>query len=434
MGFKIISIVFLLVFAVNVLAQQSFNAPVLGNHPPITTDEVGSDIGIYYGRTLALASPDRRMRAYAELTAKSEDNSTVWALNISRDCGSTFSRIIVPPLDTKGLSGAEFRILGWSSDAVRLLAVMTAWAGDYTINRPVVLNASNNSLRVFDLDAILKRATKHKCDYLYVDPSGWLSTDALAFRVFNTEDLNPGDKPCFQDSVWSYNILRQTAVRLKPNAEIQSYGLISWADSRPSIWPQQGEGFNVMNPLCQKLLNKTVRFSSSSQPVTILWDRCSEGRNDDPLEKKDFPQHHVVVLEQGGTGPPKVLATVDNFTYGREEFYFDRVLITEFAGGQQVFISSRFYGPNEGHGWCLLDQIDGKYGCWNTPDLNAIAKRSIAADEDLCCADWSVSIQADGLDLERPVFDKTSGKLKRSLSLKLLPKQGNFEVRAMTEP
>jgi len=402
--------------------------PQLAKVPQITTMEVGCEDGVPSGRSLTVASPSRKNRAYLELSAvpkKDEDGKTTecetaWSINISTDNGMTFKRIPVQPSDEESIQGNAFEILGWSADDSTVLAVMVQWAGDYTRNTPVLYDTRRELVKRVDLEKVFEPITPSQCPVL-LNPLGFTTTNAIAFSAEATgEDLRPGERTCYPLSRWQSSPPKNRLSRLPRKSVIVRAGTISWIDSPMSLWPIEGEGFNARNSKCALLLNSNVRFFQAGSPYRAEWRRCGK-----PYSKKNsehFPQHHLIVLQSKDQTNDQILLTIDNMPAWQSGFYLDDAKVTDLDGDgrQELFVEARYYGRAGGRTWCLLAEREGDLHCLAAPDLATLARKELRPDEDLCCGAWSIHLNADSLIFQHSVYDKKSGATLRILDFKLV--------------
>jgi hypothetical protein len=159
---------------------------------------------------------------------KSDDNQrcvTIWTVMVSRR-GAPWRRVFHDQRDDD--YEFSFEINGWSEDGKLLLLSMIAMAGDWDETTPVVYDAEKNKSYEIPLTPLFDHVTPKHC-VLYFRPLGFSASHQVLLDVgpLNSDDLPPGQKPCFAESQWALDYVQKRVKRVATDSEPQKFGSVA---------------------------------------------------------------------------------------------------------------------------------------------------------------------------------------------------------------
>jgi hypothetical protein len=432
---NICQILFACLFGISAANAQNFNSI-----PRIVTEEINCSDREGQSRSLALASPGRKNRAWVELgttatlSKSAKECHLKWDLQISTNWGKKFREVSISTRDVDDEMSSEFEIVGWNRDGTKLLVTQIQWAGDYTRHTPVIYDLSANRFKSFDLEKLFESITRN-CPLLQ-RPAGFLPDGSLGVLTDSLEDLDPGQRPCMPPSLWSLNLTTQHLNKISKRETVTHAGSISWADSPKMLVFEGGAGSNSRNPQCGIVFSKTIRFDPSIPAVPIEWRRCGESHQRGSTE---WPTDQINIMKSGSEfksmpGDEKVvlqhLVNKTGFN-DLDQMYVASIDVHPPAGGEKQYlvITTKYYGSGEGTALCILGKTTEGLNCLQIPDLNLAVQKLLESDEDFCCTDWWMSANGpEEITLEHDVFEKKTHQRRESIKIDLKPTESSLAI------
>jgi hypothetical protein len=218
---------FVILLAVPAYAQQ---AQVL--QKPASTDTVQcSDENLPASKSAVVLSPsgfEARLSLQAKAApAKNDDNQrcvTTWSLMVGRK-GAPLRRVFQDERNDD--FEYSFEIDGWSEDGKLLLTSMIAVAGNWDETTPVIYDIERNKSYEIALTPLFDNVTPKNCT-LYFRPLGFSATHQVLLDVgaLDSDDLAPGEKPCFTESQWALDYLQRRVKRVPTDLVAQKFGTV----------------------------------------------------------------------------------------------------------------------------------------------------------------------------------------------------------------
>ena len=207
---------------------------------PVSTGNVQCDQNWLSTRSADLISP-AGVRASVELrgatlfgkTADDNRCETTWILHISGQ-GSPHD-ITVDTRDDEWYYEHIFEMNGWSKDGTLLLMSQIEAAGDWDQTTPVIYNIQDHRMWLIELAPLFDNFTPKDCS-LYFRPMGFTKSGKIMLDVgsLDESDSEPGEKPCFQNSLWALDYTAKSVTKVLKTAAFESFGTVSGKSSSPA--------------------------------------------------------------------------------------------------------------------------------------------------------------------------------------------------------
>jgi hypothetical protein len=217
----------LLTFCLSTVAQTKATF-----EQPVETAEVSCESHTGNARSLPVMSPNGAS-ASVQVTAKllpainkhDQRCYTTWTLHVQSRSASP-KRILFDKNDDENSYQYKAEIDSWSSDGRLLLFSEIPYAGDWDATQPFVYDSSSGKLIRVALDKAFRRLHASECA-IYFRPLAFVTADevAIASGAFE-QDLAPGQKPCFPDSVWAVNFHTLAARRISSKHPPARVGIV----------------------------------------------------------------------------------------------------------------------------------------------------------------------------------------------------------------
>ena len=207
---------------------------------PVSTGNVQCDQNWLSTRSADLISP-AGVLASVELRGKTlvgksvDDNrcETTWILHLTSQ--GTSQTIVVDTRDDELYSEQIFEMNGWSKDGRLLLMSQIVAAGDWDQTTPVVYDIQNRKMWLTELAPLFEKYTSKDCP-VYFRPMGFTTSHKVLLSVgsFDESDPNPGEKPCFQNSRWTFDYIQKRITKASSTGAFESFGKVSGKSSSPA--------------------------------------------------------------------------------------------------------------------------------------------------------------------------------------------------------
>jgi hypothetical protein len=211
-----------------------------GLREPVSTGNVQCDQNWLSSRSAELISP-AGVRASVELRGKTlagkttEDNrcETTWILHLT-DQGPP-QVFVVDTRDDEWYYEHIFEMNAWSKDGTLLLMSQIEAAGDWDQTTPVIYNIQDHRMWLIELAPLFDNFTPKDCS-LYFRPLGFTSSGKVLLNVgsLNESDLEPGEKPCFQNSRWELAYTQKRVSKVSSAASFERFGTVAGKGSSPA--------------------------------------------------------------------------------------------------------------------------------------------------------------------------------------------------------
>lgn len=195
-----------------VLALTLTGKPIVGaagkNAPIATTSDAECDRnqpGTHRSETAV--NPKSGLRAYAQIdlapkTKKDGYCTATWSISFHRESSRSRSRLDFKTEEAEGW-GLEMEILGFIPNQDVLVVRLIRWAGDYTEYEMILANLGKHSVRLIDVRRMLtKRERQSESCPIWLYPLGIDGRNRVVIDAGSSEDLDPGQRPCFSNSRW----------------------------------------------------------------------------------------------------------------------------------------------------------------------------------------------------------------------------------------
>jgi hypothetical protein len=211
-----------------------------GLREPVSTGNVRCDENWLSTRSADLISPSG-VTASVELRGKmlvgktTDDNrcKTTWILHLVGK--GTSQTIIIDTRDDELYYEHIFEMDGWSKNGSLLLMSQIQTAGDWDETTPVVYDIQNQRMWRTELAPLFDKFTPKDCP-VYFRTMGFASSGKIMLDVgsLDQSDPSPGEKPCFQNSLWELDYTQKRVTRVSESAAFESFGTLSGKRSSPS--------------------------------------------------------------------------------------------------------------------------------------------------------------------------------------------------------
>lgn len=213
-----------------------------GLREPVSTGNVQCDQNWLSTRSADLISPSG-VTASVELRGKmrvgktTDDNrcETTWILHLAGK--GTSQTIVIDTRDDELYYEHIFEMAGWSKDGSLLLMSQIQTAGDWDETTPVIYDIQNHRMWRIELALLFDKFAPKDCP-VYFRTMGFTSSGKIMLGVGSLDQSDPspapGEKPCFQDSLWELDYIQKRVTRVSDSAAYESFGTLAGKRSSPS--------------------------------------------------------------------------------------------------------------------------------------------------------------------------------------------------------
>jgi len=219
---------------------QVANPPSRGLREPVSTGNIQCDRNWLSTRSANLISPSG-ITASVELrgkmlVGKTTDDSrceTTWILHLAGK--GTSQTIVLDTRDDELCYEHVFEMDGWSRNGSLLLLSQILTAGDWDETTPLVYDIQNHRIWRIELAPLFDKFAPKDCP-VYFRAMGFTSPGKIMLDVgsLDQNDPSPGEKPCFQNSVWELDYTQKRVAKVSDDHTFESFGTVSGKRSSPS--------------------------------------------------------------------------------------------------------------------------------------------------------------------------------------------------------
>jgi hypothetical protein len=173
----------------------------------------------------------------------------------------------------------------------------------------------------------------------------------------------------------------------------------------------------------------TVRVMGDRAPFRAQWRECK------PRRALEVPPQQIALWQPGVSALAWALENTD----GEDRLLIEKAVTVDLDadGQQEILIVMRHEGTGAFTEWCLAGRKGGAIGCWDSPDLEAPAKKLLGSDEAFGGSGWRLRALRRALRLERSVYhegvDPNCCPTRGSVVVRLRPAAGGrLAIAAVT--